>query len=112
MLDNVISETGSQRETALDGSVMIASRDRKSLFKSEHFRAFFAFILVILSFFLALISLALTHDRVPDRNTYKPLPDAVLDNVKSVDFLLNVTEVQIVVAVNVCVVMVFFHKYR
>ena len=112
MLDNVISETAAQRDTALDGSAMIASRDRKSLFQSEHFRALCAFVLVIFSFFLALISLALTHDRVPDRKTYKPLPDAVLDNVKSVEFLLNVTEVQIVVAVNVCVIMIFFHKHR
>jgi shingomyelin synthase len=110
-LDNVITETG-RAENASNGSVvMIASRDQK-LHRSEQFKALCAFFLVIVSFFLALISLALTHDKLPDRKIYKPLPDVVLDNVKSFDFLLNVSEVQIIVVVNVCVVMVFFHKHR
>lgn len=111
-LDNVISENGARVENASNGSVvMIASRDQK-LHKSERFKALCSFLLVIFSFFLALISLALTHDKLPDRKIYKPLPDVVLDNIKSFDFLLTVSEVQIIVAVNVCVVMVFFHKHR
>jgi shingomyelin synthase len=107
----VISESNAL-ENALHSSVMIASRDRKSIFKIEQFKAFLAFVLLIFSFFCALFSLALTHDKLPDRKVYKPLPDIVLDNVKSFDFLLNVTEVQIIVVVNVCIVMVFFHKHR
>lgn len=108
----MIFESNGDLGNVLHSSVMIASRDRKSFIKSEQFKAFVAFVLLIFSFFLALISLALTHDKLPDRKVYKPLPDIVLDNVKSIDFLLNVTEVQIIVVVNVCILMVFFHKHR
>lgn len=90
---------------------MIASRDSK-LCKSERFKALIALFLVIFSFFLALTSLALTHDKLPDRTIYKPLPDVILDNVKNYDYLLKVSEIQIIVAVNVCVLLVFFHKHR
>lgn len=84
----------------------------KSIVHSEKFKALLSFILLVLSFFIALISLALTHDRLPDRKTYKPLPDAILDGVSSLDFLLNVAEIQIIVIVNVCILLVFFHKHR
>lgn len=84
----------------------------KSIVHSEKFKAALTFLLLVLSFFCALISLALTHDRIPDRNVYKPLPDAVLDGVASLDFLLNVAEIQIIVIVNVCILLVFFHKHR
>lgn len=84
----------------------------KSIVHSEKFKAALTFLLLVLSFFCALISLALTHDRIPDRNVYKPLPDAVLDGVASLDFLLNIAEIQIIVIVNVCILLVFFHKHR
>lgn len=84
----------------------------KSIVHSEKFKALLSFILLVLSFFCALISLALTHDRIPDRKVNKPLPDTILDNVSSLDFLLNIAEIQIIVIVNVCILLVFFHKHR
>lgn len=108
-VDVVISETNRQSEYAI---TMIASRDRPRFYKSERWKTFVTFLLLIFSFFVALLSLSVTHDRVPDRKTYKPLPDVFLDNFDSVDYLLNVTEIQIIVSVNLCIIFVLFHKNR
>jgi hypothetical protein len=89
---DVILDTQSENELS---SRMIAL-DTTHQPHHDKWRAFAALIFLFFSFFVALISLALTHDRLPDRKVYFPLPDVILDNVESVDFLLNVTEIQII----------------
>uniref|UniRef100_T1GRA7 Uncharacterized protein n=1 Tax=Megaselia scalaris TaxID=36166 RepID=T1GRA7_MEGSC len=48
-----------------------------------------AFLILVVNFILATVSLALVHERLPD---YKPLPDIFLDNVKAQDWALNFTD--------------------
>lgn len=48
--------------------------------------------------------------RLPDDK--EPLPDIFLDNVESVEYLLYVTEIQIIIVVNLCIIIIFFHKKR
>ena len=72
---------------------------------------FSAFIILCISFFLSTLSLAITHDRVPDR-TIGPLPDIVLDNVAAIDWMLGVSEILIMFVVNTCIIIVLFHKNR
>jgi shingomyelin synthase len=86
--------------------------DQSKYLKSEKWKAFVAFLVLNFSFFVSSVSLALTHERLPDRETYKPLPDIILDNVDNHDVMLNITEIQIMIAVLVCIVLVTFHKYR
>lgn len=61
---------------------------------------------------LATVSLSLVHERLPDRDKYKPLPDVFLDNVPEVEWALNVSEILIMIQVNCCVVLIIFHKHR
>lgn len=77
--------------------------------KTEQFKTFIAFLMLNISFFATSISLALTHDLVP---RISPLPDVFLDNFENLDNLLKVSEIQIMVAVNTCIVLIFFHKHR
>jgi hypothetical protein len=99
-----------------------------------------AFIILVFSFFISTISLIFTHDRYSRHEREKcqpiyvyeliyskyfvfpfnfrlpaekePLPDIFLDNVESVDYLLYVTEIQIIIVVNLCIIIIFFHKKR
>ena len=71
-----------------------------------------AFLFVLASWFLTTISLALVHERVPDRNVYGPLPDVFLDNVPAADWALDVSEILIIISTASILVLVFFHRYR
>lgn len=64
------------------------------------------------NFIFTASSLAMVHDRVPDRATYGPLPDIILDNVYVEDWGLTVSEVLIMIVSNLAVVLVIFHKHR
>lgn len=69
-------------------------------------------MILVLNFILTTISLALVHERVPDRTKYGPLPDIVLDNFSEVTWALDVSEVLIMIQMNSCVVLIAFHKHR
>lgn len=91
---------------------MIALREQSKFYKTEQWKTFTAFLLLNVAFFVTSTSLALTHQRLPDQKKSRPLPDIVLDNVESIDYLLNISEIQIMVVVNLTIVLVFFHKFR
>lgn len=61
---------------------------------------------------LATVSLSLVHERLPDRETYGPLPDVFLDNVTPQDWALDVSEILIMIQVNACILLITFHKHR
>lgn len=67
---------------------------------------------MVFNFILTTTSLAMLHERVPDRNVYGPLPDIVLDNIEVQNWALDVSEVLIVIVSNSAVLLVIFHKHR
>ena len=71
-----------------------------------------AFLFMFVNFLLTTTSLAMVHERVPDREKYGPLPDVVLDNVEAQDWALNVSEVIIVIVSNLAMSFIIFHKHR
>ncbi|XP_076287534.1 phosphatidylcholine:ceramide cholinephosphotransferase 2 isoform X4 [Lasioglossum baleicum] len=81
-------------------------------FPKEKWKTFLAFLFMVVNFILTTASLAMVHEKVPDRNTYGPLPDVVLDNVAAQDWALNVSEVLIMILSNLAMVFIIFHKHR
>ncbi|XP_026473114.1 phosphatidylcholine:ceramide cholinephosphotransferase 2-like [Ctenocephalides felis] len=81
-------------------------------FPKEKWKTFIAFIVLVINFIITTVSLALVHERVPDRQTYGPLPDIILDGFSSLDWALDVSEVLIMLSTNMCIVLIFFHKHR
>ncbi|XP_033332183.1 phosphatidylcholine:ceramide cholinephosphotransferase 2 isoform X5 [Megalopta genalis] len=81
-------------------------------FPKEKWKTFLAFLFMVVNFILTTASLAMVHERVPDRNTYGPLPDVVLDNIAAQDWALNVSEVLIMILSNSAMVFIIFHKHR
>jgi hypothetical protein len=76
------------------------------------FATFTAFLFCLFNWFLTTISLALVHERVPDRTHYGPLPDVFLDNIPAADWALDVSEILIIISTTSCMILLFFHKYR
>lgn len=64
---------------------------------------------MIANFILTTASLAMVHDRVPDRI---PLPDTVLDNIAPQDWALDVSEILIMIMSNFAMIFIIFHKHR
>ncbi|CAG7716201.1 unnamed protein product [Allacma fusca] len=81
-------------------------------FPKEKRKTAVAFVFLFCNFILATLSLALTHERLPDRNTSKPLPDIVLDNVNTQDWALDVSEILIIIMTAVTFFIMIFHKHR
>lgn len=71
-----------------------------------------AFVIFAANMTLATVSLSLVHERLPDRETYGPLPDIFLDNVLPQSWALDVSEILIMVQVNCCILLITFHKHR
>ncbi|XP_043483518.1 phosphatidylcholine:ceramide cholinephosphotransferase 1-like [Leptopilina heterotoma] len=84
----------------------------ESRFPKEKWKTFTAFLFMAVNFVFTTVSLAMVHDRVPDRNIYDPLPDIFLDNVTGQDWALNVSEVLIMIVSNSAVILIIFHKHR
>lgn len=64
------------------------------------------------AFICTAVSLSLVHDRLPDRNTYGPLPDIILDNVESRDWALDISEIMIMIVLYSSFALIIFHKHR
>lgn len=81
-------------------------------FPKEKWKTFIAFLFLVINFILTTASLALVHERVPDRDKYGPLPDVVLDHITAVDWGLSVSEVLIVICTNTAMLVLVFHRHR
>ncbi|XP_014237769.1 phosphatidylcholine:ceramide cholinephosphotransferase 2-like isoform X2 [Trichogramma pretiosum] len=81
-------------------------------FPKEKWKTFVGFLFMAMNFIFTTLSLALVHERVPDRSVYGPLPDIVLDNIAAVDKALDVSEYLIMIMSNCTVILVIFHKHR
>lgn len=93
-------------------SSIIAASNEFELYPEERWKTLIAAILAFLSFIVTLTSLVLTHERLPDRNRFGPLPDVVLDNLAPFDWALDLSEYIIVLSLNAVFMIVLFHKHR
>lgn len=81
-------------------------------YPQERWKTIIAAVVLLLNFIVTLLSLALVHERVPDRDKYGPLPDVFLDRVPALDWGLDVSEYIIMISVNSALLAVLFHKHR
>ncbi|XP_049951092.1 phosphatidylcholine:ceramide cholinephosphotransferase 2-like isoform X1 [Schistocerca serialis cubense] len=81
-------------------------------FPKEKWKTFVAFLMLVVNFIITTATLALVHERVPDRDKYGPLPDIFLDNVKAADWALDVSEILIMISTNTAFIVLIFHKHR
>ena len=63
------------------------------------------------SFVATTLTLALIHERVPDRDVV-PLSDVFLDTVSEADWALDVSEILIMIATTATSFVLVFHKHR
>lgn len=89
-----------------------SSTAQAELYPEERLKTLLAAILTFLGFIATLTSLVLTHQRLPDRNTYGPLPDIVLDNLLPFDWALDLSEYIIVWSINSILLILLFHRHR
>lgn len=82
------------------------------LYPEEKLKTLLAAILTTFGFIATLTSLVLTHQRLPDRNKYGPLPDVVLDNLLPFDWALDLSEYIIVWSMNSILMILLFHRHR
>lgn len=100
---------------SLNGAITIdvpSSDSEKTDYPMEKFKTFVALLILLCSFFFTTISLAIVHDRVPDRSVYKPLPDTFLDVIEAKDWALSVSEVFIMITTNIMLFIVLAHRHR
>ncbi|XP_075216755.1 phosphatidylcholine:ceramide cholinephosphotransferase 2-like isoform X2 [Lycorma delicatula] len=81
-------------------------------FPKEQFKTFIAFLICSVNFVLTTTSLALVHERVPDRDLYGPLPDTFLDNVPTASWALDVSEILIMISTTVTFGVLVLHRHR
>uniref|UniRef100_A0A0K8SX40 Sphingomyelin synthase-like domain-containing protein n=2 Tax=Lygus hesperus TaxID=30085 RepID=A0A0K8SX40_LYGHE len=85
---------------------------RDDRFPKEKWKTFIAFLVLAGNFIITTTSLAMTHERVPDKATNPPLPDIILDNIPTYDWALDVSEVIIMISTNFTFLVIFVHKHR
>ncbi|XP_073977601.1 phosphatidylcholine:ceramide cholinephosphotransferase 2-like isoform X3 [Rhodnius prolixus] len=85
---------------------------RDDKFPKEKWKTFIAFIILTVNFILTTASLALVHERVPDKDKYPPLPDIILDNIPTYPSALDVSEIIIMISTNVTFLVIVLHKHR
>ncbi|XP_065161157.1 phosphatidylcholine:ceramide cholinephosphotransferase 2-like isoform X2 [Atheta coriaria] len=81
-------------------------------FPQERWKTLIALVIMFFSSLLVLISLATTHERVPDRKDYGPLPDIFFDLFGVHDWGLTVSEYLIIFAFNSTLFVIVLHKHR
>lgn len=85
---------------------------REERYPKEIWKTIISFFFLFICVCINMMSLSLVHERLPDRNTTKPLNDIVLDNVAARDWGLAVSEYMIMVSTTVAMLVVVFHKHR
>ncbi|XP_039746462.1 phosphatidylcholine:ceramide cholinephosphotransferase 2-like isoform X2 [Pararge aegeria] len=95
-----------------DFAVEIPPGAREERYPKEVWKTILAFAFLFLCVCINMLSLSLVHERLPDRNSTAPLPDAVLDLVAPRDWALAVSEYLIMLSTTVAMLVVLFHKHR
>lgn len=81
-------------------------------FPKEKWKTFIAFFILVVCSIITATALAVIHEKVPDREKVGPLPDVFLDNVKTADWALDVSEIIIMISFNTAFLVLIFHKHR
>uniref|UniRef100_T1IS64 Sphingomyelin synthase-like domain-containing protein n=1 Tax=Strigamia maritima TaxID=126957 RepID=T1IS64_STRMM len=81
-------------------------------FPREKWKTFLAFVFLCCNWMMTTISLAIVHERLPDRTKTSPLPDIVFDLIQPVDWALVVSEILIIIGTFMCLIILLMHKYR
>ncbi|GBP54129.1 Phosphatidylcholine:ceramide cholinephosphotransferase 1 [Eumeta japonica] len=89
-----------------------AGTPREERYPKEIWKTILSFLFLFLCVCINMMSLAITHERLPDRNTTRPLTDIVLDSVTARDWALNVSEYLIMISTTVAMLVIVFHKHR
>ncbi|XP_071036308.1 sphingomyelin synthase-related protein 1 isoform X1 [Parasteatoda tepidariorum] len=61
---------------------------------------------------LTAIVMVIVHDRVPDMQTYPPLPDIFLDNIPYMPWAFSMCELTGIILFLIWMAILFFHKHR
>lgn len=90
----------------------LTAEEEQRLFPREVWKTVLACVIMVFELSLSILSLALIHEYVPDRETYEPLPDLLLSNIPEQPWALDVSEYLISITISSVCIMMLFHKYR
>lgn len=93
-------------------SALKRSSQETELYPEEKLKTAIAALLAYLGFTITATSIVLTHERVPDRENYGPLPDVVLDHLQPIDWALDCSEYIIIISINSACLLLLFHRHR
>ena len=79
---------------------------------SEGFRTAISVLYYFTVSFLSAFGGAVAHDRLPDTNSYPPLPDVFLDNIPLIPGSLAICEICSCVMMFFWILILIFHKHR
>lgn len=81
-------------------------------FPKEKRKLFLAFLIMVLGFLINDISIVLTHQKVPDKNLYPPLPDVSLDNITKIRWLNDLADILVIISILMSAAIVILHRHR
>lgn len=81
-------------------------------FKPERWKAIVALAYFFASTWVTAIVMVIVHDRVPDMDTYPPLPDILLDNLPLIPWAFGMCEFCGVALFTIWFAIIVFHKHR
>ena len=82
------------------------------LFPKEKRKTVISFVFMAFGFLVNATSIALTHDRVPDREVVLPLPDIFLDNFTQIPQLMFVPDVLVIMSLLMTGSVILLHPHR
>jgi shingomyelin synthase len=86
-----------------------SEKESRNIIPGEPLKTLLSLVFLFGGFMSTSISLALTHERVPD---IAPLPDILLDNVPYQHWGLDVSEILLMVSTSTAVLVVMLHSHR
>ena len=105
----LIPDSDWEREVGKEDVTIHIDDEEESIIPAEPLKTFISFLILVTGFLATTISLALTHDRVPD---IAPLPDIVLDTITYQQWGLDVSEILLMVSTGTAFLVVIFHSHR
>ena len=80
--------------------------------KPESWKALIAMLYFFMATWITAIVMVIVHDRVPDMQTYPPLPDMILDNIPLIPWAFGMCEVCGLILFIIWLGILVCHKHR